>query len=414
MAAATQPLDSNYSDSESWQTLVADQRYRLFAAGNRRAAIAESLPQHSLEANQKEIARGPRGFDARFGLMHDATKRLVLVTEVSRVPTGLARNSACLDATAEGHQWRWEASHSLQPISELKSYIDEHSGCNVFFLTRSKHPAGTPGQGTRERLVDSAVRIGRSLGLDTKNLEALRVAGIVHELGKISPPSANGEKCYFTADDERDGGETCRVAECGNAATTRLLADAYCTQHFISTCYERLDGCADRLSRRPATEEESEKLWAFLRGCIEQAQVLTRDPFHQESLERARLLDIQHTASELSRHMRRSARLVEAIPVRLLCETPGRPWQESLSTKLISQHGAMIECEHMVRPEDWLFVERVDTGSRTRARMAWRGSAAAGHFAVALEFMDAENFWELRWDGRSSRPPGKKARGASA
>jgi len=50
-----------------------------------------------------------------------------------------------------------------------------------------------------------------------------------------------------------------------------------------------------------------------------------------------------------------------------------------------------------VRPEDWLFVERLDTGTRARARMAWRGPAKAGHFAIGLEFLDSENFWGLNW-----------------
>jgi hypothetical protein len=71
----------------------------------------------------------------------------------------------------------------------------------------------------------------------------------------------------------------------------------------------------------------------------------------------------------------------------------------------------MLECEHIVRPEDWLFVERVDTGSRTRARMAWRGSVAGGRLAVALEFPDADNFWELNW---TRGTPSSKAKGAMA
>jgi len=35
-------------------------------------------------------------------------------------------------------------------------------------------------------------------------------------------------------------------------------------------------------------------------------------------------------------------------PVRLLCETPGRPWQEVQQTFLISRFGAMLECKNLV------------------------------------------------------------------
>jgi len=413
MAASTQPLDGNHSDQDSWQTLVGDQRYRLFAAGNRRAAIAESLPV-PMAGSSLEGARALRGFDARYGLKQDMRNRMVLLTEVSRVPDDFQPRAASGNAPPQHRQWRWEATHRVQPISQLKSYIDEQSGSCVFFLTRSTQPAGATGTKRRERLVETAVRIGKSLGLDAKNLEALRVAGMVHELGKISKPHPAGEKFYVTGDEDHDEGEHCCIAECGMDAETRLLSQAFCTQHFISTCYAQLDACADRLSHRPMTEQESDSLWEFLRACIEQARQLTRDPFHQESLERARLLDIMHTAMELSRHMRRSPRLTEAIPVRLLCETPGRHWEEKLSTKLISQYGAMLECEHLVRAEDWLFVERMDTGRRARARMAWRGAAARGHFAVALEFVDADNFWELSWSGRPSKAQGAAAKAAKA
>ncbi len=411
MGAATQPLDAGHSEQESWQTLIGDQRYRLFAAGNRCAAIAECMPTHARSADPGNLPLARQSFDARYGLKADGQKRMVLLTEVSRVPENSQSMGDARECATERTQWRWQAVHRLQPVSQLKSYIDKQSGSCVFFLTRSMQPAGGHPAKTRERLVDSAVRIGRSLGLDEKNLEALRVAGLVHEMGKLSPAQAAGRKFYVTADDDHEAGECCRHAACANPARARLEAVPYCTEHFISTCYERLDWCADRLSHRPASEQESEALWSFLRACIGQTRTLTRDPFHQESLERARLLDILHTAMEFSRHMRRSPRLKETIPVRLLCETPGRPWAERLNTKLISQHGAMFECAHLVRPEDWLFVERMDSGSRARARMAWRGSGPGGNFTVALEFLDADNFWGLNW---ANGGPGAMASGATA
>src|SRR5262249_28878870 len=156
------------------------------------------------------------------------------------------------------------------------------------------------------------------------------------------------------------------------------------------TCYERLDDCREKLGQRRPTEQTSEEMRVFLRECVEQASDLTRNPFSQDALERARLLDILHTASDLSRRVRRSARCEQAFAIRVQCETPGRPWKEDLRTMQVSQHGAMLECEHLVRPEDWLLVERLDTGKRTRARMAWRGPAKAGHFTLGLELVDYE------------------------
>jgi hypothetical protein len=413
--AATHPvLGSNSSDDDGWQTLVRDQRYRLFAAGNRRAAIAECLPPHVQVANPESETPSLRSFDARYGLRNGAQKPMMLFTQVSHVSEATPGSPANALGTAARQLGRWEVIRRVQPVWELKSYIDQQAGSLVFFLTRSTQGRDARAVGGRERLVDSAVRIGKSLGLEAENLEALRVAGLVHELGKLAPQRAEGGTFFVTGDEASEGERRCGFSECERTPVARLAAGQFCAEHFIATCYERLDKCAERLGQRKNSETETEEMRAFLRACVEQATALTRNPFHQDSLERARLLDILYTAGDLLRHIRRSPRRPDSIAVRLSCETPGRPWEEQLRTKLISRHGAMLECSHLVRPEDWLFVERVDTGRRVRARMAWRGPTTGGHFPVALEFLDADNFWELSWAEHPSSSSGPAAKRASA
>jgi len=394
MAAAQQPTHGNFSDSNSWQSLVRDQRYRLFAAGERRAAIAECISGH---ARGRNVAGPAASFDSKYGLAADGAKRMMLLTQVCRVAEAAQGNGKHANGAVGQRAWRWEATRQLRPIAQLKSYIEEQAGTLVFFLTRSTEPKELYLTGQRERIVDSAMRIGKSLGLDEENLEALRVAGVVHEMSKLAPPREAGEKFFVSAQEAIDSGRPCAMADCGKTGTVRLLEQAYCGEHFISTCYQRLDKCAEGLGKRPQIAGETEQMRAFLCACVERATELTRNPFHQDALERARLLDILYTAGDLIRHMRRSPRRQEAIAVRLLCETPGRGWEEELRTKLISRHGAMLECHHLVKPEDWLSVERMDTGRRARARMAWRGPMTGQAFPVALEFTDADNFWEQSW-----------------
>jgi len=413
--AATRPvLEPNSSDDEGWQTLVRDQRYRLFAAGNRRAAIAECLPSHVHVANAESATPALRSFDARYGLNTGTQKPMMLFTQVSHVSEAAPGSPAHALGTAARRLGRWEVIRRVQPVWELKSYIDQQAGSLVFFLTRSTQRKDAHAAGGRERLVDSAVRIGKSLGLEAENLEALRVAGLVHEMGKVAPQRAEGATIFVAGEEAGEGEHRCGFSDCERTPVARLAAGRFCAEHFIATCYEQLDKCAERLGQRKSSETESEDMRAFLRACVEQATALTRNPFYQEALERARLLDILYTAGDLLRHIRRSPRRPESIPVRLSCETPGRPWEEQLQTKLISRHGAMLECSHLVRPEDWLVVERVDTGRRVRARMAWRGPTTAGNFPVALEFLDVDNFWELSWAERPSGSSGPAAQRASA
>jgi len=392
MAATSLPVSPDSPDNTNWQALVRDQRYRLFAAGNRKAAIAEGLPLPSSKAGLEDARPDPGTFDTRYGLTAEAQKRLVLLTHVYRTFEVSRRE------VARPHRpWRWAASHRVQPMAELKSYLDEQEGSLVLFLTRSKQVSATNAAGARERLEDSALQIGSSLGLQDDNLEALRVAGLVHAVSKVAPTLPAGGSSSEAIDDRIYESDRCQSPGCPTAPAAHLEGAPYCKEHFISKCYEQLDVCSEHLVQHRDSLEETGRMRMFLRACIEQATVLTRNPFHQDALERARLLDILYTASDLCRRMRRSLRRAEAIPVRLVCETPGRPWHEEMRTVLISQHGAMLECEHLVKPEDWLAIVREDTGRRVRARMAWRGPAKAGYFAVGLEFVDSENFWGLSW-----------------
>jgi len=397
MAANALPKNPESSDRNTWQTLVRDQRYRLFAAGNRRAVIAECLPIH--DGLQRLKSAGPvgPGFDASYGLRANSQNRFVLLTQVSRAFDNARGPVAGPDGSPERRGWRWEASHCIQPIAQLKSYIDEESGNLVFFLTRSTCAKGADAATMRERLEDSALRIGKSLGLDEDNLEALRVASLVHEIGKVTPPTAVMGRFSPAGDAESEEGEPCRFPGCPRPADVTLRSEPYCTEHFIGNCYERLDSCRETLGRRRPSDETADEMRAFLQECAEHAADLTRNPFGQDALERARLLDILHTASDLSRRVRRSPRWEKSYDVRVRCETPGRPWQEDVRTMQISRHGALFECAHLVRPEDWLLVERLDTGRRAKARLAWRGHAKAGHFTLGLEFVESDNFWGLNW-----------------
>jgi len=399
MSASRQPIVPKVPAEDSWPSLLRERGYRLFAAGEGRAVIVEALPSQPERAAQRPAPAPSFRFDVQYGLNREAqdlAPHFVLLTEVSRTPQAAPAGFQAGIFSRARRAAPWNAVRSIQPLTNLAAFVAQRAGNLTFFLVRSARPSESSAAYPTPRMDVSAVQIGRSLGLSQPDLEALRVAGLVCELGK---PNLEGQN---TAAEPNGGAEfaaasQCEYPECGKSPAVRLETKYYCRDHFIVRCYEELDSCAARLGQRPEGEQDSEHLRAFLRACMEHADALTRAPFMQDPLERARLLDIRYTASDLLRRMRRSPRVAEAHPVVLRCETPGRPWQEALSTVLISRFGAMFECEHLVRPEDWLFVERLDTGTRARARMAWRAPAKAGHFAIGLEFLDSENFWGLNW-----------------
>ncbi len=193
----------------------------------------------------------------------------------------------------------------------------------------------------------------------------------------------------------------CAVTDCLKPPAAIFGGAFYCRGHFITTCYERLDFCADLLRTRTFTDHMSEEMRKFIAECTQQAAKLSETAKDLNKIERARLLDILFYASDIASHTRRSPRKVLAIPVRLRCETPGRPWLEDTLTCSVSRFGAMLECKQSVKPGDELFVEHLDSGRSVKARLVWGWRARSGTFVVGLEFLNSDNFWELDW----SEPP---------
>jgi hypothetical protein len=197
----------------------------------------------------------------------------------------------------------------------------------------------------------------------------------------------------------------CANSGCLKPPTAIFGGKFYCRGHFVAVCYERLDFCADLLSTRNFTDRISQEMCKFIAECTEQATRLSETAKIPNNIERARLLDILFYASDIGRHLRRSPRKALSIPVRVLCKTPAREWQEDTLTRSISRFGGMLECQHTIMPDDVLSVEHLDSGRVESARLAWGWRARSGTFVFALEFVNCSNFWELDW----SEPPANSA-----
>lgn len=189
----------------------------------------------------------------------------------------------------------------------------------------------------------------------------------------------------------------CNVAGCDKAATSSLGTRAFCREHFLSTCYEELEQCAQQIKWRPLSDGASESLAEFLSQCSSQTTLIALHTPDLTNLERAQLLDLLLWAAELSRCLRRSPRVARAVAVRLHCEEPGRIWEEETKTLTLSRHGALLECSNPVEAGDDLLIVRVDSGRRARARVAWHQPKEGGNSKIAIEFPDCDNFWDIEW-----------------
>lgn len=376
----------------------------LFAAGLGKALIVEKFvpgavgraPQNNPNAESQHLL-SPCNAQSYASAPAAAEEPCLALTQVSRIPAAAASRAGNGNAVHPASSTGWHASRHVLSFSDLTSVL-QGRGDFVYFLARSVPGEAAAGGIQSWPSPRSAQWIGRSLGIREADLEGLRVAGIVRELhephsgdpwaGEIPDFPSGPEKAPFG----------CILPDCEQPAAATLLAEGYCLPHFITACYERLARCSEQPAPRPATEASAQQMRSFLTECAEQCAKLLRGPALSGDYTRARLTDIRYTALELRRKLRRSLRVADARAVRLVCETPGRFWSEETRTLLISRFGAMMECEHLVRPDDRLFLERKDTGCRARVRMVWRRPGRRGYFAVAVEFLDADNFWGLEWD----------------
>jgi hypothetical protein len=190
---------------------------------------------------------------------------------------------------------------------------------------------------------------------------------------------------------------TCSFADCGQGTAASLDGAVLCRQHFILQCYIRLDHY-DELRRGPGlSATDTESVRRFIHECTRSADEIEHTGQNLDNLDRAKLLHIILSASELGRHLRRSPRKVAAIPVRLSSEKLGAAWEEDTETVLVSRYGALVRCKHAAKAGETLHLKRADTGAMALARVAWQRPLDTDDIRIGVEFVACENFWGLDW-----------------
>jgi hypothetical protein len=191
--------------------------------------------------------------------------------------------------------------------------------------------------------------------------------------------------------------EKCGVANCGQAAAAWLDGGALCREHFISDCYSRLDHYEEVRQGPGLSATDTESVRRFINECTRQADEIEHNVKDLDNLDRAKLLHIILSASELGRHLRRSPRKAAAIPVRLSSERLGGAWEEDTETVLVSRYGALVRCKHGAKAGETINVIRADTGEKALARVAWQRPNEYDDTRFGVEFVGCENFWGLDW-----------------
>ena len=225
------------------------------------------------------VAPGGHGFDVCRQLKEQPTTRfipVVIVTTQSDRHERLAGIDAGADDFVSKPFDPMELHARIKSLVKLKRYTDELESAEAVILglgatIEARDPTT---QGHCERLASYATSLGRSLGLDKTDLDALDRGGFLHDIGKIAVPDA-----VLLKDGKLDQQETRVMRE------HPVVGDALCAglrslnnvRPIVRHHHEKLDGSGYPDGLR----NTAVPLLAQIVGIVDVYDALTSDrPYH--------------------------------------------------------------------------------------------------------------------------------------
>ena len=95
------------------------------------------------------------------------------------------------------------------------------------------------------------------------------------------------------------GEPKCKLDFCTKSAIISLESLGLCLEHFLSSCYERMDYLDPMVRSRSLEEPHRRAAYAFLEECSDRALLLALQQEHLTNLDRSRLLNILLLARHL-------------------------------------------------------------------------------------------------------------------
>ena len=191
MNSAILLVDVASAGRDSWKSFLQSHNYEVFTAEDGESALRECLrlqPDLVLlhdslpEIDSFDLCRRMKG-----NLLNEQIP--IVLIKPSSDPADVARGRKAGAAEFWGTSTSLgEAISRVESLLRLKGYIDEQARSVVLSLARSIEAKHSVMNGHSDRLIKYAVQLGITLDLPEDDLQELRIACLLHDIGKVAVP----------------------------------------------------------------------------------------------------------------------------------------------------------------------------------------------------------------------------------
>src|SRR5277367_2471975 len=188
-------VDDESAPRAALEMLLRREGYEVRDAGNGEAALAECAEFRPDLILLDILMPGIDGFEVCRRIKATPETRLtpvVLITGLFETEDRIRGINAGADDFLSKPIDLNELLARTRSLLRLKQYTDELENAEgvLFSLARSIEARDPYTRGHCERLADLSARLGERLGLPEDDIKALRRAGIVHDIGKVTVPDS--------------------------------------------------------------------------------------------------------------------------------------------------------------------------------------------------------------------------------
>src|SRR5467141_3735234 len=213
-------VDVASASRDSWKSFLQRHNYQVFTAGDKESAVRECLRLQPDLVLLHDTLPEVCGFDLCRRIMGNPFNHHIPVVLVkhSADPADVFRGRKAGAADFWGTCTSLADSLSrVQSLLRLKSYIDEQAKSVVLSLARSIEAKRPLMDGHSDRMANYAEQLGRSVDLPEDDLQELRIACLLHDVGKVAVPdeillkpgALNAEEIEIVRQHPVIGGSTC-------------------------------------------------------------------------------------------------------------------------------------------------------------------------------------------------------------